>query len=89
MMSRKRYDYEISESDIDYLMNNTDFTRDQIIQWFNDFKKQCPNGKLDKNSFISLYKKLIPGDTKAEEKFCEYVFNVFDEDESGYIDFCK
>ncbi|CAF0786426.1 unnamed protein product [Brachionus calyciflorus] len=30
---------------------------------------------------------LIPGDNPAEDQFCEYVFQAFDSDNNGYVDF--
>lgn len=34
---RKTYTGDLSEDDIGYLMNETDFTREQILLWYSDF----------------------------------------------------
>lgn len=47
--------------------------------------KDCPSGQLDKHEFSRIYKQFFPfGDP---EQFAEYVFNVFDNDGNGTIDF--
>lgn len=52
---------ELAENEIQFIMANTDFDREKIIAFYNDFKKKCPNNKLDKKMFIPFYKALIPG----------------------------
>lgn len=49
------------------------------------FLKDCPSGKLTKEEFQKIYKQFFPfGDPTS---FADYVFNVFDSDKSGSIDF--
>jgi neuronal calcium sensor 1 len=71
---------DLSEDDIQFIIANTDFNRDQVIKWFEEFKKQCPSGRLNKQEFIKFYKKLIKGDHPDEEQFCAAVFDVYDQD---------
>jgi Ca2+-binding EF-hand superfamily protein len=52
---------------------------------YKGFKKDCPSGHLDKAEFSRIYKQFFPFGDPGE--FAEYVFNVFDEDKSGHIDF--
>jgi Ca2+-binding EF-hand superfamily protein len=47
--------------------------------------KDCPSGMLTKAEFQKIYKQFFPfGDPSS---FADYVFNVFDADKSGSIDF--
>ena len=84
---RKVNKTDLTEDDIAFIMANTDFDREKILQWFADFKRQCPNGKLNKQEFIKFYKKLIKGDHPDEDQFCAAVFDVFDTDGNGSVDF--
>ena len=78
---------ELKEADIEFIMANTDFTRDKIKKWFDEFILKSPDGKLYKPEFIDAYKKLIPGDSKYEDKYCKYIFYAVDLDHNGYVDF--
>ena len=69
---------ELKEDDIAFIKANTGFSTEKILKWFDDFKIQCPDLKLDKPKFIQFYKKLIPGDTDAETEFCGFIFEAFD-----------
>jgi len=52
---------------------------------YRGFKKDCPSGHLDKAEFSKIYKQFFPFGDPGE--FADYVFNVFDVDKSGQIDF--
>ncbi len=52
---------------------------------YKGFRKDCPSGQLDKTEFSRIYKQFFPFGDPAE--FADYVFNVFDENKNGTIDF--
>lgn len=78
---------KLNDDEIQLLLANTSFTREEIITWHQGFLKDCPNGKLDKKKFIEIYKVFYPNG-KAD-KFCSHVFKVFDSDSTGFIDFME
>lgn len=52
---------------------------------YKGFMNDCPSGVLDKAEFARIYKQFFPfGDPTV---LAEYVFNVFDENKNGSIDF--
>lgn len=70
--NNKKNATELLEDEIQLLLKNTHFTRDEIIEWHQGFIKDCPKGKLDKKKFIEIYKQFYP-QGKAD-KFCGYVY---------------
>ena len=79
----------LTEDDIQFIMANTDFDREKIVEWHRDFIAKCPGGQLDKPQFIQFFKKLIPGNSADEDKYCEAVFYACDTDSNGFIDFSE
>ncbi|CBQ67931.1 probable FRQ1-regulator of phosphatidylinositol-4-OH kinase [Sporisorium reilianum SRZ2] len=76
---------KLSPEQLSDLQKNTYFDRKELQQWYKGFLKDCPSGTLDKQEFCRIYKQFFPfGDPST---FAEYVFNVFDENKNGTIDF--
>jgi Ca2+-binding EF-hand superfamily protein len=70
---------------INDLSEKTKFTPEEIRHWHDGFLKDCPTGKLTKNEFAKIYNQFFPhGDPSA---FAAFVFNVFDENGDGSIEF--
>lgn len=76
---------KLSKEELQELKRSTYFDRKELQQWYKGFLKDCPSGQLDKDEFQKIYKQFFPfGDPST---FSEYVFNVFDKDKNGTIDF--
>lgn len=84
---KKKNPTELTEDEINLLLANTSFTREEIHKWHEGFIKDCPKGQLSKVKFVDAYKAFYP-QGKAD-KFCNHVFKVFDFDNSGQIDFTE
>ena len=77
--------YKLSKADLLFLMENTQFTKQQIQVWYAGFIVDCPSGELSKAKFIEVYQQLFPQGNA--QKFCSHIFRTFDTDNSGKIDF--
>ena len=92
---------KLSQEQLNQLQKDTHFDKKELQQWykgqsgglqlphvfigFSGFLKDCPSGMLSKEEFQKIYKQFFPfGDPTS---FADYVFNVFDSDKSGSIDF--
>ncbi|PKC70093.1 calcium-binding protein NCS-1 [Rhizophagus irregularis] len=76
---------KLSEDQLRELQRCTYINKNELQQWYKGFLKDCPTGELDKTEFQKIYKQFFPfGDPS---RFAEYVFDVFDEDKNGKIDF--
>ncbi|WFC94079.1 Calcium-binding protein NCS-1 [Malassezia furfur] len=67
------------------LQKNTYFDRKELQQWYKGFMNDCPSGQLDRTEFARIYKQFFPFGDPAP--LADYVFNVFDENKNGFIDF--
>jgi Ca2+-binding EF-hand superfamily protein len=52
---------------------------------YQGFIMDCPEGRLDKKDFGKIYTQFFPFGDPGE--FADYVFDVFDENKNGSIDF--
>ncbi|KAI9704604.1 MAG: Neuronal calcium sensor 1 [Bogoriella megaspora] len=76
---------KLSQQELSDLQKHTHFDKKELQQWYKGFLKDCPSGMLTKEEFQKIYKQFFPfGDPSS---FADYVFNVFDSDKSGTIDF--
>ncbi|XP_027946293.1 neuronal calcium sensor 1 isoform X1 [Eumetopias jubatus] len=58
-----------------------------VLPRYKGFIKDCPSGQLDAAGFQKIYKQFFPfGDPT---KFATFVFNVFDENKDGRIEFSE
>ncbi|KAJ2594951.1 Calcium-binding protein NCS-1, partial [Coemansia sp. RSA 1721] len=69
------------------LQSSTKFERKEIQQWHKGFLKDCPSGELNRTDFKGIYKQFFPfGDPS---RFADYIFEVFDRNHNGTIDFTE
>ncbi|KAJ1971894.1 Calcium-binding protein NCS-1 [Dimargaris verticillata] len=76
---------KLSHDELSELHRLTYFDKRELQQWYKGFKKDFPNGTLDRNEFRKIYKQFFPFGDSSE--FADYVFQVFDQNGNGQIDF--
>ncbi|KAF4548897.1 putative calcium-binding protein [Elsinoe fawcettii] len=85
LIVEKHSQSKLSQQELQDLQKATHFDKKELQQWYKGFLKDCPSGMLSKEEFQKIYKQFFPfGDPSS---FADYVFNVFDADRSGSIDF--
>ena len=45
---------KLRQADLEMLLKKTDFSKDDIQDWYQIFLKECPDGKLDKDTVLDL-----------------------------------
>ncbi|KNZ79903.1 Calcium-binding protein NCS-1 [Termitomyces sp. J132] len=78
---------KLTPEELASLQKNTYFDKKELQQWHKGFRKDCPSGHLNKEEFGRIYKQFFPFGDPGD--FADYVFNVFDRDKSGTIDFTE
>ncbi|KAA0703101.1 Visinin [Triplophysa tibetana] len=64
---------------------NTRFTEDELSQWYENFQKQCPSGRITPDEFSKIYERFFPdSDTTS---YAQHVFRSFDTNDDGTLDF--
>ncbi|XP_063970177.1 neurocalcin homolog [Lytechinus pictus] len=67
------------------LRKQTDFTEEELKQWYADFKKASSKDYLTKADFKKLYSQYFPSGDAT--KFTEHVYRTFDSNRDGSISF--
>ncbi|XP_036365582.1 Kv channel-interacting protein 1 isoform X3 [Octopus sinensis] len=70
---------------LDVLCRNTKFSRKELQIMYRGFKQECPTGIVNEDTFKDIYAQFFPqGDSS---NYAHYVFNAFDHDHSGSVNF--
>ena len=77
--------YRLTREDLEVLKLDTSFDESAIKEWYKRFKQDCPNGQMNYEEFVGMYKMFFPGGNA--EQFCEHAFRTFDTGKKGYLDF--
>ena len=67
------------------LSEKTGFSELEVQTWFKCFVRDCPSGVLSLDKFRNIYTGFFPNGDAA--KFAEYVFETFDLDKDGVLNF--
>ena len=61
----------------------------QLKEWYAEFIQECPNGQMDKQTFMQNFgEHFFPADGNTI-KLAEYVFKRFDANQVNYISIIK
>ena len=92
MSTSEPNDYkELVEDDIEFLMDNTGFTCEQIRRWHVEFLNKCPSGLIKFDQFTAYYKILLPSGLaeEAKDEIVLKLFQLFDIDADQCLNFSE
>ncbi|AWP21132.1 putative recoverin-like [Scophthalmus maximus] len=75
----------VSKEILEDLKLNTKFSETELVQWYENFKKQCPTGRITREEFQSIYSKFFP--ESEANTYAQHVFRSFDTNDDGMLDF--
>lgn len=76
---------KLSEDDLKSLKLATYFDKRELQQWYKGFLRDCPSGQLSEEEFAKIFKQFFPFGDPTD--YCNYLFRIFDMDNSKYVDF--
>eukprot|EP01122_Echinamoeba_exundans_P010592 TRINITY_DN3997_c0_g2_i1.p1 TRINITY_DN3997_c0_g2~~TRINITY_DN3997_c0_g2_i1.p1 ORF type:complete len:197 (+),score=61.58 TRINITY_DN3997_c0_g2_i1:63-653(+) len=80
---------KLNENDLALLKNtesSTGMDKKALLKEYKKFKKQFPTGGINKEQFREMAGSFLPPQQRSEE-FINRLFNAFDSDRSGQVDF--
>lgn len=75
----------MSKEILEDLKMNTKFSETELSQWYENFQKQCPTGRISPDEFEKIYDRFFP-DSEAKS-YAQHVFRSFDTNDDGTLDF--
>ncbi|XP_023671201.1 recoverin 2 [Paramormyrops kingsleyae] len=75
----------MSKEILEDLKLNTKFSETELCQWYDNFQKQCPSGRISPREFEKIYERFFP-DSDAKT-YAKHVFRSFDTNDDGTLDF--
>ena len=78
---------ELTEEDIEFLTTNTNYSDQEITEWFREFIKDCPEGALTIQKVKEMMNFILPD--QNGEIVANLIFSAFDKDNNGSLDFCE
>ncbi|XP_026084388.1 visinin-like [Carassius auratus] len=75
----------MSKEILEDLKLSTKFSENELSQWYENFKKQCPSGRITPEEFKRIYERFFP-DSDATS-YAQHVFRSFDTNDDGTLDF--
>ena len=82
----KREAKEEKKQDLLFLLDNTNYTKKDIKKWRKEIDQNCKDGHVTSTKFLELYTFFPYGHALD---FCELVFDSFDQENNGYIEFAE
>ena len=78
---------ELDAEKLENLKEQMNMDESAIIELYNGFLKDCPNGKMNQQQLCQMYKHIFPnGNPKT---FCKHLLRSFDLDKNGHVDFTE
>ncbi|UJR34596.1 hypothetical protein I4U23_027372 [Adineta vaga] len=84
-MGNKKSTIKLKKDLIQKYQTITKLSEDEIQEWYQEFYKECPDGKLTKTKFRRIFIKYFR--RRHAKSFCDAIFNLYDRDTDGSIDF--
>ena len=76
---------KLTSKDIKHLSGQTGLSKDEISKIFDQFNANNPDGRLDRNEFVTLYSRLRPEPADRLDEISHFVFSAFDTDGNGEL----
>ncbi|KAL2083962.1 hypothetical protein ACEWY4_019480 [Coilia grayii] len=75
----------MSKEILEDLKMHTKFSENELSQWYENFQKTCPTGRITPQEFETIYGRFFPeSDAKT---YSQHVFRSFDTNDDGTLDF--